>query len=165
MKKKKFIRRDEEGVSPVIATILMVAITVVLAAVLYAMVGTCARLNPIPIGTWCDETMVSSTEATVEFGEMSRKIRLTNLEFILIKNNTTEARYGFSSNYDEHLVQKTGTDIGTLTFENLEDDICADTGDRMRLTTLAPNSEYVLKMIWAPSGDEMASITFSTLSE
>src|SRR2546425_9193851 len=33
------IRKDEEAVSPVIATILMVAITVVLAAVLYVMVS------------------------------------------------------------------------------------------------------------------------------
>jgi len=38
MRKSWMIRKDQEGVSPVIATILMVAITVVLAAVLYAMV-------------------------------------------------------------------------------------------------------------------------------
>jgi len=38
MKKIWAIRKSEEGVSPVIATILLVAITVVLAAVLYVMV-------------------------------------------------------------------------------------------------------------------------------
>ncbi|MDD1768222.1 MAG: type IV pilin N-terminal domain-containing protein, partial [Methanomassiliicoccales archaeon] len=38
MKKIWTVRRDAEAVSPVIATILMVAITVVLAAVLYVMV-------------------------------------------------------------------------------------------------------------------------------
>ncbi|HDP96306.1 MAG TPA: type IV pilin, partial [Euryarchaeota archaeon] len=38
MKKIWSIRKDGDGVSPVIATILMVAITVVLAAVLYVMV-------------------------------------------------------------------------------------------------------------------------------
>lgn len=38
MKKTWSIRKDAEAVSPVIATILMVAITVVLAAVLYVMV-------------------------------------------------------------------------------------------------------------------------------
>ncbi len=38
LKKTWEIRRKKEGVSPVIATILMVAITVVLAAVLYVMV-------------------------------------------------------------------------------------------------------------------------------
>src|SRR6059036_4285958 len=36
---KTIIRKDEQAVSPVIATILMVAITVVLAAVLYVMVS------------------------------------------------------------------------------------------------------------------------------
>ncbi len=36
---KAIVRKDEQGVSPVIATILMVAITVVLAAVLYVMVS------------------------------------------------------------------------------------------------------------------------------
>ncbi len=36
---KTIVRKDEQAVSPVIATILMVAITVVLAAVLYVMVS------------------------------------------------------------------------------------------------------------------------------
>ena len=39
MKNVRFVREDESAVSPVIATILMVAITVVLAAVLYVMVS------------------------------------------------------------------------------------------------------------------------------
>ncbi len=39
MKSVRIIRKDEAAVSPVIATILMVAITVVLAAVLYVMVS------------------------------------------------------------------------------------------------------------------------------
>ncbi|MEE9116034.1 MAG: archaellin/type IV pilin N-terminal domain-containing protein, partial [Thermoplasmata archaeon] len=53
MKRKSFIRKDEEGVSPVIATILMVAITVVLAAVLYIMViGLAPTGSVIPTGTW-----------------------------------------------------------------------------------------------------------------
>jgi flagellin-like protein len=37
---KKFIRKDDEAVSPVIAVILMVAITVVLAGVLWAMLSS-----------------------------------------------------------------------------------------------------------------------------
>ena len=42
------IRNDREGVSPVIATILLVAITVVLAAVLYVMVS--GLLTPVGNG-------------------------------------------------------------------------------------------------------------------
>ncbi len=44
----KGIRRKEEGVSPVIATILMVAVTVVLAAVLYVMVMGMISSGPAP---------------------------------------------------------------------------------------------------------------------
>jgi flagellin-like protein len=165
MRKKAFIRKDEEGVSPVIATILMVAITVVFAAVLYSMAWTCATPIPIPTGIWCNEKVISSTEAVVEFGNMSRDIRPMNLEFILIRNNTTEARYGFSSNDEEELVLVDGPNIGTLTFENLKNILCVDRGDRMRLTNLAPNSDYILKMIWAATGDEMDSVAFSTILE
>ncbi len=44
---KAIIRKDDQAVSPVIATILMVAITVVLAAVLYVMVsGLIGGQNP-----------------------------------------------------------------------------------------------------------------------
>ena len=39
-------RKSEEAVTPVIATILMVAITVVLAAVLYAMIGIFFQVDP-----------------------------------------------------------------------------------------------------------------------
>jgi flagellin-like protein len=52
---KSVIHKDEAAVSPVIATILMVAITVVLAAVLYVMVsGLITRSDKIaPIGRRC----------------------------------------------------------------------------------------------------------------
>lgn len=49
MKKTWAVRKDAQAVSPVIATILMVAITVVLAAVLYVMVlGVGTGGNPTP---------------------------------------------------------------------------------------------------------------------
>ena len=52
---KTMIKNDEAAVSPVIATILMVAITVVLAAVLYVMVSGLITLNDkiAPIGRRC----------------------------------------------------------------------------------------------------------------
>ncbi len=45
----KRLKRNEEGVSPVIATILMVAITVVLAATLYMMVGDFGGDGDMPL--------------------------------------------------------------------------------------------------------------------
>ncbi len=46
---KAYRRKEEEGVSPVIATILMVAITVVLAATLYLMVGQMGGQQNSPV--------------------------------------------------------------------------------------------------------------------
>ncbi len=46
MKNVRLVRKDESAVSPVIATILMVAITVVLAAVVYVMVSVILRPPP-----------------------------------------------------------------------------------------------------------------------
>ena len=70
----KGIRREEEGVSPVIATILMVAVTVVLAAVLYVMVMGMVSSGPapdMPLGlnqqTKCDTSvtvLISSAPTT-----------------------------------------------------------------------------------------------------
>src|SRR5439155_904177 len=51
MKNVRLIRKDESAVSPVIATILMVAITVVLAAVLYVMVSVSGATYTV---TWTD---------------------------------------------------------------------------------------------------------------
>ncbi len=49
---KAIIRKDEDAVSPVIATILMVAITVVLAAVLYVMVSGLITTPTAPSSGW-----------------------------------------------------------------------------------------------------------------
>jgi len=66
MKKIWRIRKDSEAVSPVIATILMVAITVVLAAVLYVMVlgfgGTSAQT---PAATYQKNTITNGQKITI----------------------------------------------------------------------------------------------------
>jgi len=62
MKKYWAIRKDSEAVSPVIATILMVAITVVLAAVLYVMVlGFGGSQTSTPVATY-SKTAISNGE-------------------------------------------------------------------------------------------------------
>jgi len=71
------IRRDESAVSPVIATILMVAITVVLAAVLYVMVS--GFLPPIggnkPLVAFDTTVTPSSGNATLEIASASEPPR------------------------------------------------------------------------------------------
>ena len=83
---------EDQGVSPVIATILMVAITVVLAAVLYVMVIGLVDGPPDtpPIVAWSSVDAESSTEGVLEFGTFSYEVRPIDIKLI-VKANGTEA--------------------------------------------------------------------------
>jgi len=71
MKKIWAIRKDAEAVSPVIATILMVAITVVLAAVLYVMVlGFGGTTTQTPTSSITKSTVTNGVKYT--FAPMSK---------------------------------------------------------------------------------------------
>ena len=162
MKRKSFIRKDEEGVSPVIATILMVAITVVLAAVLYIMViGLAPTGSVIPTGTWGAKTPVSNTAYDIDFGKVNPEPKPLDLELILIRNGTDEGKYSFASNNDGALI-RTGEDVGTLTYADLADNQKVNIGDQLKMTGLSPRSDYTLKMIWSSTGDQITSTSFTT---
>jgi flagellin-like protein len=62
---KKAWKKNDEGVSPVIATILMVAITVVLAAVLYVMVINMGDIDKIPNPLGLNEQFKTSTSVSL----------------------------------------------------------------------------------------------------
>jgi flagellin-like protein len=66
MKKIWAVRKDSEAVSPVIATILMVAITVVLAAVLYVMVlGFGGTSQTTPAATYSKTTYTNGQKVSI----------------------------------------------------------------------------------------------------
>jgi len=66
MKKIWAVRKDSEAVSPVIATILMVAITVVLAAVLYVMVlGFGGTQNTTPTATYSKSPILNGQQINI----------------------------------------------------------------------------------------------------
>ncbi len=163
MKRKSFIRKDEEGVSPVIATILMVAITVVLAAVLYIMViGLAPSGSVVPTGTWGARTVISSTEVTYDFGKVNPEPKPVDLEIILVRNGTDEGKFSFSTNNDGPLTLSSGVNVGTLTYADLADNQKVNIGDQLRMTSLTPDSDYTLKMIWGQTGDQITSASFDT---
>ena len=83
---KHIIRKDDRAVSPVIATILMVAITVVLAAVLYVMVsglitspGSTPKAIGVTVGKSGDGTNWTLTFANVPTGLVPSTTYLTIL--------------------------------------------------------------------------------------
>ena len=109
MKKTWLIRKDSEAVSPVIATILMVAITVVLAAVLYVMVlgfgGTstttpAASYSKVTITYGQKITIVSITKTDVPWDDV--KIQLSDGTNIVQwspakANQLTSTAYNYST--------------------------------------------------------------------
>jgi flagellin-like protein len=163
MKKKAFIHRDEEGVSPVIATILMVAITVVLAAVLYIMVMNLGDpISPAPIGKWDTPKIISSTEVNVGWAKISADTRPMELEIVLVLNLSSEGTYTFTSDDDGVLTVTDGNDVGTLTYADLANNGKVNTGDAIKMTNLTPGTDYKLIMLWKQEGDQMDFATFTT---
>jgi len=82
MKKIWKIRKDSEAVSPVIATILMVAITVVLAAVLYVMVmGFTPGGGQTPSGAFTSDAKLTATTYKLTFGAVSPDTKFIDCKF------------------------------------------------------------------------------------
>lgn len=83
---RNMIRKDEYGVSPVIAVILMVAITVVLSGVLWAMLTGLAPDEPdsvkIPMSNPIEKTYAWQLEIT----EVSGTLNLEDAKFLVIDN-------------------------------------------------------------------------------
>jgi flagellin-like protein len=88
MEFKKIRKDDEKGVSPVIAVILMVAITVVLAGVLWAMLQF-----PPPGDNQIRITTKSPEEKTfgwkIEIASISEKLQIEEAKFQIIDNQGT----------------------------------------------------------------------------
>lgn len=88
MKKTWAIRKDAEGVSPVIATILMVAITVVLAAVLYVMVlGFGGTSTQTPTSSLTKSTVTSGVKMT--FAPLSVETQWSDVTILLSDGTNT----------------------------------------------------------------------------
>ena len=100
--KRIFFKKDK-AVSPIIATILIIAITVILAAVLYAVVGGYGGLlaKPTPTAgvTVADSGVgTSSAKYTFSVTDVNGNVSLANVE-LRIYNGTTVVTSGALSTY------------------------------------------------------------------
>jgi len=150
MKKIWSIRKDGDGVSPVIATILMVAITVVLAAVLYVMVlgiggpgdtGVNIGVNKSSSGDgvyWIiTVSSVSDTAPTSDF-------------YVRIMNTT-----GDQVVYKQLSTYTSGTAVDGVTWSNSDTtDSTIDSGDYFKLVKATYPANSVFTLV---SGDNIAA--------
>ncbi len=152
------IRRNEKAVSPVSATILMVAITVVLAAVLYVMVS-----GLIGTGTTGTPNVEMTTESTTdgyefEFAKPSRSEALSSYKVNVMKNGVAWSVMPVLLS-DGMTIENTGGAGEWLNFTDAlgEGDLTA--GDFFTLEELASGSEYEVAIFWASSNDKITSVT------
>ena len=133
---KAYIRKEkEEGVSPVIATILMVAITVVLAATLYLMVGN--------MGGGGDVTQPIQFKASKD-GTNTWTLQVSSNDL-----NPLEMKYAIQKDDGTYLVSgadfpsTSGTaDTHGVTWNDLNGDGKVNTGDSITINSTDVSSGY-----------------------
>ncbi len=152
------IRRNEKAVSPVIATILMVAITVVLAAVLYVMVS--GLIGTGTTGTPNVEMMTDPTPEgyELEFAKPSRSETLSSYKVSVTKDGVAWSGMPVLLS-DGMKIENTGGAGEWLNFTDVigEGDLTA--GDFFTLEKLASGSSYEVAIFWAASNDKITSTT------
>jgi flagellin-like protein len=142
----KKVWKNEEAVSPVIATILMVAITVVLAAVLYVMVMNIDPDNNGPplAGTWQSVGATSSTSGKLVLGAFTQTVTPTTLKLIVRENGTEVGAVSWRSDTDPSQVTwinaPTGASVTYYDYNALGGQI--NSGDYVELSGLKSGTKY-----------------------
>lgn len=169
MKKIWAVRKDSEAVSPVIATILMVAITVVLAAVLYVMVlGFGTDTSSTPTTTLTDEPITNGVKVT--FGAVNQDIGWDMISFLLDDGTTSGGWANLTVDMlndglgDTQTMQTLTLGALTVTFviQDLSGNGYADQGDNVKMTaSFSAATIYTFTAIYESTDGNMAECTFS----
>ncbi len=153
--KKIWKRRNEEGVSPVIATILMVAITVVLAAVLYVMVIGLVDddRGRTPAGALSVDVR-GATEVLITFGlfdpapePLDIKVRITNNSDLA---DVIEFSFGGVPGAETVDMVATGGASATYTDMNYNGNE-VNSGDYIVAHGLNPHTSYKIDIYFSPT--------------
>ncbi len=140
---KAIIRKDEDAVSPVIATILMVAITVVLAAVLYVMVSGLITTPTTPSSGWGINQGKSTdgTNWTLSFTTVPSGASLTSM-FLTISTGSGAAYPGATS-VAFSTISGAGTSGYHAIFYTPLSGTAVSPGDVMRISIYYPSGSSV----------------------
>ena len=110
-------RRKDSAVSPVIATILMVAITVVLAAVLYVMVGGFTHNPGTANSAGLNEAQNSASNYTVTVSSISASnIGAANLKIVISGGTSVAGTYLMPAALNAVTTSMTGPATSTVSF-------------------------------------------------
>jgi len=162
-------RKDSKAVSPVIATILMVAITVVLAAVLYVMVsGYGGGGETAPTGDFSGATKDSTYVEKLTFGPFSKDTKPTEIKLVIGNGTTTPVTYTFGSDTTGTLSVASGSTpdpgIDYVNYTDLGGDNKVSNGDYISIDFDAAGTggnSFVVSIIYIATGDIIGDIAFS----
>jgi len=170
------VRNESEAVSPVIATILLVGITVVLAATLYVMVfGFGANTNTPPVASFTKSSVPGGFKFV--FTPFSKDTTWDKLTIVLTDdsnaisfNNTTTASMSGQSGTVTTVTHSDGSRVlGALTVWMNATDLAGNgyvnQGDSVTLTAaggqFSKSTIYTISLLYKPSGDTIASQSFT----
>lgn len=157
----KKIWKKDDAVSPVIATILMVAITVVLAAVLYVMViGFGTGSDSTPAGAWSDVAATSSTTAKLTFGSFTTDVNPIDLRIYVTENSVNSSVISFPDNSPTTLTWTGTVPTGATAvyFDYNSAGGLVNSGDYITLTGLQSGAQYSFEVFHVPT-DATVSMT------
>ena len=168
--RKVYKKRDEDAVSPVIATILMVAITVVLAAVLYVMVIGMSEGSgdTAPVGTMASMTATANDAATLTFGSFAPIPSPMDLKIILTPSGsnasatTIELTFPNAPTSSDTQMTETGGVSPTAVYSDLNyGGNAINSGDFIKIDGLSGGTTYTISIFHYPS-DSVCSMTGGT---
>ena len=154
------MKKDKRAVSPVIATILMVAITVVLAAVLYVMVmGFGGDSASAPTGSFTVADKQATTQYTLDFGAFSPSPDFSDCKIAVNAVTASQVLSGDMS--ANSTLDGSAYSAGDITYRvyDLADDDKISNGDYLLLDNLATGN-CEISLVYVPTGDVIASKTF-----
>ena len=170
MKRIWAIRKDAEAVSPVIATILMVAITVVLAAVLYVMVlGFGGTSQQTPTTQLTKSTITNGVKLTL--AAVSIETLWTDVD-VLISDGTNDEGWTnlTQGDLDDGAGDRNffgtvtlGTLVVSLSVTDLSGNGYANQGDYFSVTAVSflSTATYTITLIYGPTASSMTTINFN----
>jgi flagellin-like protein len=168
MKKMWKMRKDKSAVSPVIATILMVAITVVLAAVLYVMVmGFGSTPNNNPTGAIGPANKIAANSYTISVVSISsNNVLINDCKFNMMINSTAGTAITLSYGTAVSMTTfGTPTRVYTVTYNDIDGNLKVSAGDTISINSgvidtnnFLHSTTYVAKLLG--TGAQIAETTF-----
>lgn len=161
----KRIWKKDDAVSPVIATILMVAITVVLAAVLYVMViGFGTGSESTPAGSWQNVEATASDAGKLTFGSFTTEVNPIDIRIYVTAGGATGGYITFPSNQPTLLTWTNPPGTATATyFDYNPAGELINSGDYITLANLVTGTVYSFEVFHIPT-DATVSMTGDTSS-